>query len=344
MIGLGIGAATSTISKLLLYWAIFFCICFGLGYPVLYHFDPRAVSPDSISYYELVRGRPAAADYPLRCRVLVPWVAKPFFFWAVDHDLGRCDPAAFGLLMSNSLFTATAALLLLLIGTACVGHNPAFAASLLFLLNFTIPNRQLCNGLVDSGECCCMLLLFCVLFWRKFYLLPIIAFLGALAKESFVPMSATATLAWAIYEYRHRTWKASATIWSVIMVLTGLSTIVLLQQSATGHLIWPWQYAGSVRSKHVSLLAGLAGCFTAHYFWFVFGYLLPLGLIRLRALPAAWVWASAGAAAAALAMGAWNNAGGDTVPSIFNSVGPVLCLATALLLLDPAKKQRPTTS
>ena len=291
-----------------------------------------------------LRAAPPQEPYPLRSRVLVPWVARPFYLLVVDHPLRRCDPAAFGLLMSNSLFTATEALLLLMIGTACVGNNIALTGVLLFLLNFTIPNRQLCNGLVDSGESCCMLLLFCALFRRKFFLLPIVGLLGALAKESFVPMSAIATLAWAIYEFRRRAWKPSAIVWSVIMVLIGLSTVVLVQTRAAGHLVWPWQYAGIVRSRHVSLLAGLARCFTNYYFWFVFGFLLPLGLIRLRAFPAAWVWASAGGAAAALAMGTWNNAGADTVPSMFNSAGPILSLSVALLFFEPAKAQEPAMS
>jgi hypothetical protein len=269
---------------------------------------------------------------------------QAFFSMVVDHPLGRSDPAAFGLLMSNSLFTATEALLLLMIGTACVGNNIALAGVLFFLLNFTITNRQLCNGLVDSGESCCMLLLFAALFWRKFFLLPIVGLLGALAKESFVPMCTIATLGFAIYEFRRRAWKPSATIWSVIMVLIGLSTVVLIQTRTAGHLVWPWQYAGIVRSKHVSLLAGLAGCFTNYYFWFVFGFLLPLGLIRLRAFPAAWIWASAGAAAAALAMGTWNNAGADTVPSMFNSAGPILSLSVALLFFEPPKAQQPAMS
>jgi hypothetical protein len=344
IIVLGIGAATSNISRIFLYWVVFFCICFGLGFPVLNRFDPKTGSPDSISYYKLVTGRPSEAGDLLRYRVLVPWVAKPFF-WAGDHHLGSWSPVAFGLLMSNSLFTATAALFLLMIGTACVSHKTALAGVLLFLLNFTIPNRQLGSGLVESGESCCMLMLFCALLQRKFFLLPIIGLLGALAKESFVPISATATLGWAIYEFRRGTWKLSATIWSVFMVLTGLSTVVLLQWSVTGHLIWPWAFARSLRDTQVDLLTGLARCFTAHYFWYVFGWLLPLGVVRLRAVPAAWVWASAGGAAAALSMGAWNNAAGDTIPSVFNSVGPVLSLSAAQLLLDwAAKALEPTTS
>ena len=98
IIVLGIGAATSNISRIFLYWVVFFCICFGLGFPVLNRFDPKTGSPDSISYYKLVTGRPSEAGDLLRYRVLVPWVAKPFF-WAGDHHLGSWSPVAFGLLM-----------------------------------------------------------------------------------------------------------------------------------------------------------------------------------------------------------------------------------------------------
>jgi hypothetical protein len=182
-----------------------------------------------VAYYDVVKGGPSAEPYPLRARVLVVWVARPFYSLARRHPLGRFDPQAFGLLMSNSLFTATEALLLLRIGTACVGNNVA---------------------------------------------------------------------------------------------LTG----VLL------------------RPPHVSLLRGFVGCFTNYYFWLVFVFLLPLGLIRLRAFPAAWVWASAAGVAAAVAMGTWNNARADTVPSMFNSAGPILSLSVALFFFDQAKGHEPAAS
>lgn len=325
-------ANTTEAFRLIVYWLLFFWICFGLGYPSVGRYDARSVSPDTIEYYKLVAGRPLDAADLLRYRLLVPWIAKPFS-WISQGHIGHWQPIPFGLLVSNSLFTATCGLLLLLIGTEYLGRKVAFAGTLLYFVDFTVPNRQLGLGLVDSGEACFMLVSFFVLFRRKFFLLPIIGFLGALAKESFVPMCATATAGWAISEYRNGRWKLNQTIWSIVMVLIGLSTVVLIQMSVTGRLIWPWEFAQGLRRNDVSLLRGLLGCLKDRYFWYSFVWLLPLGIIRLRSLPTTWIWASCAGAAAALAMGAWNNAQANVVPSIFNSIGPMLSLSTALLLI-----------
>jgi hypothetical protein len=325
-------AATIKASKLIVCSFLFFLVSFGLGYPSVGRFDPRSVSPDAVEYYKLVAGRPAGAADLLRYRLLVPWVAKPFARISQGH-IGHWEPVPFGLLISNCLFTSAGAITLLLIGTELLSAPVAFAGVLLYLVDFTIPNRQLGLGLVDSGEAFFMLALFFVLFRRKFFLLPIIGFLGALAKESFIPTCAAATAGWAIYDYRSQRWKASQTAWSVAMVVIGLSTIVLLQASVRGSLVWPWQFANGLRHSDVSLVRGLIGCFKDRYFWYTFAWLLPIGLPRLRQLPAEWIWASCAGAAAALAMGAWNNAAGNTVPSIFNCVGPILSLSAAQFLI-----------
>jgi hypothetical protein len=317
------------------HWLLFFWLCFGLGYPTLNRFDPRALDSDAIEYFKLVVGKPSDAGDLLRYRVLVPWVAKPIF-WVSQGHIRSWNPIAFGLLISNCLFTASGACLLMLIGSQYLGRANAFAGTLLYLLNFTLPARQLGLGLVESGESCFMLVLFYLLFRRKFFLLPILGVLGALAKESFVPMCAVSTAAWAISESRRGRWKKNQTIWSIAMVLIGLSTIILLQASVTGRLIWPWEFAGTLRESDVSLWNGLLGCVTDRYFWYVFGYLLPLGVLGVRGLPKAWICASIAGAAAALAMGAWNSAGGNTVPSVFNSVGPLLSLSAANFLIVKA--------
>ena len=218
------------------------------------------------------------------------------------------------------------------------------AGTLLYFLDFTVPNRQLGLGLVDSGEAFFMLALFWVLFRKKFFLLPIIGLLGALAKESFVPMCAVATAGWAIYDYRKGRWKGNQTVWSIIMVLIGLGTVVLLQANVTGHLVWPWEFAHGLRHNEVSLLRGLIGCFRDRYFWYTFIWLLPLGVVRLRHFPPAWIWASIAGAAAALAMGSWNNAAGNTVPSIFNSIGPILSLSVAQFLIGEGVTCRAATA
>jgi hypothetical protein len=338
----GMRASTNTGSQLLIYWVLFFFICFGLGYPSVGRFDARSVSPDAVEYYKLVAGRPLDAVDLVRYRLLVPWIAKPFA-WISRGHIGSWQAVPFGLLISNCLFTATGGLLLLLVGTQCLGRKAAFAGTLLYLLNFTIPNKQLGLGLVDSGEACFMLALFFLLFRRKFFLLPIIGFLGALAKESFVPMCAAATAGWAICDYRNRKWKGQQTFWSIMMVLIGLSTVVLVQASVGGHLIWPWEFARGLRQTHVSLLGGLLGCFRDRYFLYTFIWLLPLGVIKLCQLPTAWLWASIVGAAAALAMGAWNNASGNTVPAIFNSIGPILSLSAAQLLIGDDASEKAAT-
>ncbi|HSO73650.1 MAG TPA: hypothetical protein VLU47_02340, partial [Blastocatellia bacterium] len=48
-------------------------------------------------------------------------------------------------------------------------------------------------------------------------------------------------------------------------------------------------------------LTNLAGCFRRHEFWYVFGWLMPLGVWRMRSLPREWVVASTVTAPGALA-------------------------------------------
>jgi len=315
---------------------LFFCICFSLGYPSLNRFDPRLVTPDAEDYFRLVTGRPSEAGDLLRYRVLVPWVAKPFYWMSRGH-IRSWNPIAFGMLVSNSLFTATGACLLLSLGRRIAGsEGTALAGTLLYLLNFTMSNRQLGTGLVESGQACGMLALFQFLSTQRFRLLPFVGIAGALTKESSIPLSAMAAAGWLFMERHNPRWRESGTTWLAIMVVAGLSTFSLIQFSIDGRFTWLWQFVVSLRDNNVSLLQGLINCVTDRYFWYVFGWLLPLGLLRLKDFPASWIVASVSGAAAALAMGAWGNTEGNTVPAIFNSVGPILSLSTAQFLTKRA--------
>ena len=89
-----------------------------------------------------------------------------------------------------------------------------------------------------------------------------------------------------------------------------------------------------MRAGH-GLLAGLRGCVVDHTFWYIFIWLLPLGLLGLRRLPRPWLVATAVAFCGALALGAYNDARGNTSRALFNVAGPVLSLSAAVFLVRP---------
>jgi hypothetical protein len=334
--------------RFLIHWLLFFVIALGIGYPAVSRFDPRTVPgcADAGKYYEMVVGEPKAASQQL-LRPLVPWIARPIYQLSAGR-LPSWDPVAFGLLIASSLFSATGALILLHIGRVHVGVpvGTALAGTLLYFLNFAVHNKHLGCGLVDSGESSVMLALYWLLFTRKFYLLPIVGLVGALAKETFIPLATIATLGWAAVEYHRKRLNPSMGLWLAVMIVVGLSVHVLLQYAAYDQLILPWQFAAQIRNdpwaRDVSLLTGLIGCLTDRQFWYIFGWLLPLGALRLKEMPGTWLGASLGGAAAALAMGAWINAGGVAAPAIFNAIGPLLSLSAAAFLT--ASKDRAAKS
>src|SRR2546426_3289247 len=72
----------------LLLWLLFFAICFGLGYPTLRRYDPRTTEglSDTSKYYAIVTGADTSGFKEMfRCRVLVPYVARPFYWFALHY-------------------------------------------------------------------------------------------------------------------------------------------------------------------------------------------------------------------------------------------------------------------
>ena len=325
-------------------WGLFFLVCLGIGYPALNRYDPRAVAGlyDTRAYYAMVTGEPLQEDQiDLGHRVLVPYLARPVYWLARGH-IKTWDPVFLALLVVNSFFLATTASLLVNLAHRISGnYAAALLAGFIYLANFAVANFNL-SGYVDSAVNCLLLAVVWSLLAECWWMLPIWGVAGALAKETFIPLTAVLALAWWITAYRRRTAKASSLVWIGTMVAVGFVTIFITM----AHGAAPYSPLGFAESRLAGssdwFLSGLVRSILAREFLYTFVWLLPLGLFRLGNLPRAWVVGTAWAAAAALAMGAYDDALGNTTRAVFSACGPLLSLSAALLLAGMPKREERT--
>jgi hypothetical protein len=324
----------------LVLWPLFFAICFGLGYPTLQRYDPRTTEgmSDVPKYYAITTGADTSAFKELfRCRVLVPYVARPFY-WFAQRYLHTWNAGLFGLLVANALFCATTACFVVSIGNKLLGDaSVAVVGATLYLLSFNISNLQL-SGLIDSGEACFMAAVAWSLLQGKWYLLPVWGILGALAKETFVPFSCLFAFTWWLVKRREGRARASDLKWIVALAIVGLTVVSTVHSAVAGQLRWPWDVAGQARAP-VNFLVALWHCLTERSFWYVFGWLIPLGVWRLRYFPKPWLTASVATSTFAIILGAYSNAGGTVGRATFDIIGPLLSLSVALLIARPSLNQ-----
>ena len=319
-------------------WSLFFLICIGLGYPTLNRYDPRSVIGlyDTRAYYARVTGDSLQADQTdLAQRVLVPYLARPIYC-LVNGRLKTWNPVFFALLAANSFFIATSAHLLVSISHRITGnYSVALLSGFIYLADFAVANFNL-SGYVDSGVNCILLAVAWTLLTDRWWLLPLWGIVGALAKETFVPLSSALVLAWWFMAFRRGTAKLSRWAWIFGMMAVSLATVAFLM-SHNSPPDTPWSFASSRLADSGTgylYLSGLLRCIFAREFIFTFGWLLPLGLFRIGRLPATWVAGSACAALIALAMGAYDDALGNATRAVFSACGPIFSLSISILLVE----------
>ena len=235
----------------------------------------------------------------------------------------------FGLLCANALFCATTLLLLTALArTVCGEPRRALLCALLYAAGFSVANQQLA-GLVDSGEALFLLLVAWLATTDRWRLIPLAAVGGALAKETFVPLSTLFLLTWWWAERAPDRPRWDRLGWTLLGALLGVIVVCALRGWAD-----PWALAAAERAPG-GYLQALLGVVAAKGLWYPFYWLLPLGLWRLKALPRPWLAASTAAALGALLLGAWSDdVGGNAGRPLFAILGPILCLSAATLLLE----------
>ncbi len=320
-------------------WTLFFLICMGLGYPTLNRYDPRSTPgvTDSEGYYSMVLGGTDAGDESHR--VLVPYLAKPIY-WLVNNHLHTWNPVFFALLVVNSFFIATSASLLVVVGYRIVDDNAtAMLAGFVYLLDFAVANFNL-SGMVDSAVNCLLMAVVWALLTERWWLLPVLGILGALAKETFVPLSFVLALTWWLTAFRRGTSQLLQLVWIAAILPVGFVTVNFLMSMGPSPYS-PMSFAASRWAKSGSsflYLSGLYRCLFAREFIYTFAWLIPLGIWRLGRLPRTWVIGSTCAGLAALAMGAYDDALGNATRAVFSAAGPLLSLSVALFLVETGKR------
>jgi hypothetical protein len=345
-------------ARLALLFCVFFLIACGLGYPVLNRFDPRQTPglSDVKIYASLVTGTATGTASPdaehVRFRVLVPWLAKPFYRLAQGR-FATWDPVMFGLLVADSLFVAGTAVLIVILGVILgngLGNRQLGSSAvgpvgaLLYLVNFAVPNLRLV-GLVDAGEGFFLLALLWSLSEFEPWALPVIAVLGALTKESFIPFSMVLTSAWWFStrpdrnidrkqdhrnDDRNRARKAAA--WILTSWILSLAAMIGLQWSITGRFVSPLQF-GLALHRSGDYLGHFASLHDRNL-WYIFLWLLPTAIPNLKRLPKAWLIPVGATCAMAFVLDAYfGGAPGTVGRALFSIAGPVLSLSSALLLL-----------
>lgn len=316
-------------------WLLFFLICLGLGYAAVQRYDPRTAPglTDVNVYFRMVGGEEVPAR-EMRFRVLVPSVAKPFYL-LTRKFLDNSRAIDLALLLANSIFCATSGCLLVWVGLRVTGNLAvALLGATLYLLNFAVMNLQLA-AMVDAGEACLLLAVIVTLLGGRWWLLPLWGLLGALAKETFLPLAGVLALVWWYVEFRKSQDKVRRLLPILAMLLVALTTIIVLRSTIAGGMVLSDMLAQTHAAGSSSRLAGVLFSPT---FWYVFIWLLPLGLLRLKRLPRSWVYASIFSALTALALGVYRDVGGNVARPMFDVLGPILSLSVAIFLTGFSKQ------
>jgi hypothetical protein len=312
-------------------FALSFGLCLTLGFSGLARYDPRQVKglSDSRSYAAMATsGVEVSKVHELR--VLVPAAARPLAR-VLTGRIGSWSPQFTALLVINATFIAWAALLLGELATK-VSADPVagIVAPLLYLLTFNVSVLYLA-GLVDSVETWGIIAAVYVMMKRRWNMLPLVAFVAALGKETSIVLLIALTLGWLVYQ-RANLGKARNVTIVLTLIASQIIALAVAEWTVSGHLSVPSQ---------ISLLVGdptppalRLSTLVNHEWIYAFFWLFPLGVLRLGRLPREWRAGSVAALFAAIIPAFVVGVGGNVVRPAFNAVAPMLIVSATIALTE----------
>jgi hypothetical protein len=320
-------------------WSVFFLIAMGLGYQGLTRYDPAESNliDDSKIYSEIVKNNTQGITLDHRStRVLVPFIAIPIYHFS-EGMIGSWNRVQFSLLVVSAFFCS---LIVILMVNICEylfkDRLVGILAGLLFFVNFTIPNLYL-SGLVDSAEAFFLLLLVYSMLRKNWLILPFIAILGSLTKETFLPSGFIIITVWYLYDaYHAKNFYPTRILMIVLFVFISVVILTLLKSYSYGEYTSLLGFTGDMHKvnnfDYDRILVAIRR-FLYSYIW-----LAPLAFFRLHIFPIQWTLSIFLAAITIFIMGWWIGASGAAISRyMFNILGPLLCISAAVFVINSSK-------
>ena len=147
-----------------------------------------------------------------------------------------------------------------------------------------------------------------------------------------MPFLMVFSLSWWLCSRRGLRRPSTAAIWMVTSWIAGLGSLAALQWWITHVFRSPLSFGLDLHGNS-TYLGYFLSSFRDRNLWYIFFWLLPLSLLRLRRLPRTWRVATAVTSATAFALDAYYGGAPSTIGrALFSIAGPLLCASVAILL------------
>lgn len=318
-------------------------MCFSFGYASCARWNPASEEGNDAKMYSRMAEDNPEVQPPFRYRILTPALAKAVMPVMAKVPHGTWNVTGMSFLLVNSFFLTLAGFCLAHIAFLLLRDRiVAVMASILFISSFTAVNQYLA-GMVDAAEA--FFLAAIVLgslrgWWRA---IPFLLGVGALGKETTFIQGTTWLVCYTLALWiRNKQLNRQCFLSVVVSILVGFG-VLLVTHTVVG---------GAEYSSHrfsfgqiLGIPREMAGGFISRSNVFAFLLLLPLGLPRLRRIPSPYLPISLIMGGVALVASSYAQIGATNYSRpLFNAIGPLLCISSALYLADilklSAKKDR----
>lgn len=323
-------------------WALlllFLTICFNLGYAGMVRFYPGTGVGglhDAFFYYKMSFFVYDDVPAPLRFRPLIPSLAgllteAVFIETLPILSAEPRDPHTVGLFAVNSLLVALTTLVIMEIGARF--HLPlriSLLAAFVYLTSYPVINAYLV-GLVDAGEACILAVLTLALLDRRWWLLPLLVAIGAAVKETTVVFAGVLLLCWWLLSRSELPPVEAQRLrrWGGIAMALGLVNLLIIRLVIGGA---GYEEHGLSLARLLAIPDAVQPLFLGKSLFYALMVLLPLSILSIHRIPRVYCLASIAMGMMAILLGLYADINGNVIRPLFNILGPLFVLASALSL------------